>query len=167
MSPLNTPTTRRAVADFDVKAAHPRAHYWEVFLVLRRHAGQHHRATTARTARTHRRPVDLTDVGRLPTASLPTVVRTGTLARSSAATLRPVLRERCCLSEACPPRRVELFLEAFAAALPLVPVALNARQFLAQSGDLAFLFLNARIAGVLLGRRPSPGHRSVMPYPRK
>ena len=73
--------------------------------------------------------------------------------------------EGSCLSESCSPRCVELLLEAVAAALPPVVVALDPRQLLAQPFDLSFLFPNAGIAGILLGRRPLRSHHALMAYP--
>ncbi len=93
-------------------------------------------------------------------------------AGSSAATLGPVLGEGSRLPESCPPRRVELLLEVFTAALPPIPVtlppipvALDPRQLLAQSCDLSLLFLNAGIAGILLRPGTLPWHPTVMPDP--
>ena len=99
-------------------------------------------------------------------------MRTCAPAGSSAATLGPVLGEGSRLPESCPPRRVELLLEVFTAALPPIPVtlppipvALDPRQLLAQSCDLSLLFLNAGIAGILLRPGTLPWHPTVMPDP--
>ena len=57
--------------------------------------------------------------------------------------------EATCLSKFCSPRWVDLLLEAVAAVLPPVAVALDPRQLLAQPFDLSFLFPNAGIVGIL------------------
>ncbi len=99
-------------------------------------------------------------------------MRTSAPAGSPAATLGPVLGEGRGLPESCPPRRVELLLEVFTAALPpipvalpLIPVALDPRQLLPQPCDLSLLFLNAGIAGILLRPGTLPWHPTVMPDP--
>ncbi len=92
-------------------------------------------------------------------------MRTCAPAGSSAATLGPVLGEGSRLPESCPPRRVELLLEVFTAALPPIPVTLDPRQLLAQSCDLSLLFLNAGIAGILFRPGTLPWHPTVMPDP--
>ena len=69
--------------------------------------------------------------GRSPATRLPAAVG----ARAPTAALGPVLGEGSCLSESRSPRRVELLLEAVSVALPLVPVALDSRQLLAQPFD--------------------------------
>ena len=135
------------MADLDVEASHEGAHHREVFLVLRCHAGHHHAAATVRTGRRRGGSLGLVDSGRWPATRLPAVLRARAPTRTPATALGPVLGEGSCLSESCSPRCVELFLEALAAALPPVPVALDSGQLLAQPFDLSFLFPNAGIAG--------------------
>ena len=171
---LDAPATESAVTDLDVEAPHDGAHHPEVFLVLRGHAGHHQRAAAVGTRRRHRRPVNFVNVRRPLAAPPPTVLGARAATRTSAMTLRPVLREGSCLSKSRPPGRCELLLEvvalpleSFAAPLPPVPVPLDPFQPLAQSFDRSFLFPDARIAGILLGRRTLPWHHPVMPQPRK
>ena len=111
------------------------------------------------------RSVGLVDSGRWPATRLPAVLRARAPTRTPATALGPVLGEGSCLSESCSPRCVELLFEAVAAALPPVPVALDSGQLLAQAFDLSFLFPNAGIAGILLGRRTLRSHHAVMPHP--
>ena len=162
----------RAVADLDVEAAHDGTHHREVFLVLRRHAGHRDRPAAVRTRGRRRRSAGLVNLRRTRAARLPAIVRTRAPAGSPAATLGPVLGEGSRLPESCPPRRVELLLEVFTAALPpipvalpLIPVALDPRQLLPQSCDLSLLFLNAAIAGILLRPGTLLWHPTVMPDP--
>ena len=169
--PDATPTLR-AVADLDVEAPHDGAHHREIFLILRRHPGQLDGAAAVRTRGSHRRSAGLVNLRRTPAARLPAVVRTCAPAGSSAATLGPVLGKGSRLPESCPPRRVELLLEVFTAALPpipvalpLIPVALDPRQLLPQPCDLSLLFLNAGIAGILFRPGTLPWHPTVMPDP--
>ena len=169
---LDATPTLRAVADLDVEAPHDGAHHREIFLILRRHPGQLDGAAAVRTRGSHRRSAGLVNLRRTRAARLPAVVRTCAPAGSSAATLGPVLGEGSRLPESCPPRRVELLLEVFTAALPPIPVtlppipiALDPRQLLAQSCDLSLLFLNAGIAGILLRPGTLPWHPTVMPDP--
>ena len=164
---LDTAPALRAVADLDVEASHEGAHHREVFLVLRRHAGHHHGAATVRTRRRRGGSVGLVDSRRSRATRLPAVLCARAPTRTPTATLAPVLGEGSCLSEPRPTRLVELFLEAFASPLPPVPVALDPRQLLAQPFDLSFLFPNAGIARILLGRRTLRWHHAVMPHPRK
>ena len=179
MAALDATPTLRAVADLDVEAPHDGAHHREIFLILRRHPGQLDGAAAVRTRGSHRRSAGLVNLRRTRAARLPAVVRTCAPAGSSAATLGPVLGEGSRLPESCPPRRVELLLEVFTAALPPIPVtlppipvtlppipvALDPRQLLAQSCDLSLLFLNAGIAGILLRPGTLPWHPTVMPDP--
>ena len=162
---LDATPTLRAVADLDVEAPHDGAHHREIFLILRRHPGQLDGAAAVRTRGSHRRSAGLVNLRRTRAARRPAVVRTCAPAGSSAATLGPVLGEGSRLPESCPPRRVELLLEVFTAALPPIPVALDPRQLLPQSCDLSLLFLNAGIAGILLRPGTLPWHPTVMPDP--
>ena len=91
---LDTPPTRRAVADLDVEAAHQRAHRGKVFLILRRRAGHFDRAAAVRTGRRGRRRQGLVDPRRTRAAPLPAIARTWPPSGTAAATLRPVLGER-------------------------------------------------------------------------
>ena len=163
MAALDATPTLRAVADLDVEAPHDGAHHREIFLILRRHAGQLDGAAAVRTRGRRRCSAGLVNLRRTRAARLPAVVRTSAPAGSPAATLGPVLGEGRGLPESCPPRRVELLFEVFTAALPpipvalplitvtlpLIPVALDPRQLLPQPCDLSLLFLNAAIAGIL------------------
>ena len=155
----------RAVADLDVEAPYDGAHHREIFLILRRHAGQLDGAAAVRTRGWRRCWAGLVDLCRTRAALLPAVVRTSAPAGSPAATLGPVLGEGSGLPDSCPPRRVELLLEVFTAALPLIPVALDPRQLLPQPCDLSLFFLNAGIAGILLRPGTLPWHPTVMPDP--
>ena len=169
---LDATPTLRAVADLDVEAPHDRAHHREIFLILRRYAGQLDGAAAVRTRGRRRCSAGLVNLRRTRAARLPAVVRTSAPAGSPAATLGPVLGEGRGLPESCPPRRVELLLEVFTAALPpipvalpLIPVALDPRQLLPQPCDLSLLFLNAGIAGILFRPGTLPWHPTVMPDP--
>ena len=169
---LDAPATTRAVADLDVEPPHDGAHHPEIFLVLSGHAGRHHRATAVRTRRRHRRPVSLVNLRRPLTTSLPTVLCARATTRTSAPTLRSVLGEGRCLPESRPSGRGQLLLEVvalplelFAAPLPSIPVPLDSLQLVAQSFERSFLFPDAGIAGVLIGRRTLPWHHRVMPQP--
>ena len=172
MAALDATPTLRAVADLDVEAPHDRAHHREIFLILRRYAGQLDGAAAVRTRGRRRCSAGLVNLRRTRAARLPAVVRTSAPAGSPAATLGPVLGEGRGLPESCPPRRVELLLEVFTAALPpipvalpLIPVALDPRQLLPQPCDLSLLFLNAGIAGILFRPGTLPWHPTVMPDP--
>ncbi len=172
MAALDATPTLRAVADLDVEAPHDGAHHREIFLILRRHAGQLDGAAAVRTRGRRRCSAGLVNLRRTRAARLPAVVRTSAPAGSPAATLGPVLGEGRGLPESCPPRRVELLLEVFTAALPpipvalpLIPVALDPRQLLPQPCDLSLLFLNAAIAGILFRPGTLPWHPTVMPDP--
>jgi len=79
----------------DVEAAHHGAHRGKVFLTLRRRAGHFDRAAAVRTPRQRRRRQGLVNVRRARPASLPAITRTGPSAETTAATLRPLLGERC------------------------------------------------------------------------
>ena len=124
-------TIRAHPSRLDVEASNERSHHREIFLVLRCDAGHQHRAATVRTRRRRRGSMGPVDSGRSPATRLPAAVG----ARAPTAAPGPVLGEGSCLSESRSPRRVELLLEAVSVALPLVPVALDSRQLLAQPFD--------------------------------
>ena len=73
----------------------------------------------------------LVNSGRSPATRLPAVLRARAPTRTPASALEPVLGEGSCLSKSYSARSVELLLEAVAAALPPVAVALDPRQVLA------------------------------------
>ena len=93
----------------------------EIFLILRRHAGQLDGAAAVRTRGRRRCSAGLVNLRRTRATRLPAVVRTSAPAGSPAATLGPVLGEGSGLPESCPPRRVELLLEVFTAAASTDP----------------------------------------------
>ena len=76
--------------------------------------------------------MDFVDLSRPPAACLPPVLRTGAPSRTFATTLPTLFGEGRRLAETRAPRRVKLLLEPSRAALPAIPVALGARQILAQ-----------------------------------
>ena len=167
---LDPPPTLRAVADLDVEATHQRAHRGKVFLILCRRAGHFDRAAAVRTGGRRRRRQGLVDVRRARPASLPAIARAGTPAGTTAATLRPLLGERCGLpaSRAALGRQLlfqvlvlafqplDLTLQAVVPALQaaiLTVHALVARQIVTQSLDLPVLLLDDNVPRVLFGRR--------------
>ena len=159
MAALDTPPTRRAVADLDVEAAHQRTHRGEVFLILRRRAGHFDRAAAVRTARRRRRRDGLVDPGRTRAAPLPAIARTGPPAGTAAATLWPLLGERRGLPASRAALGSQLLFQVLVLALQsldltlqaVVPAlqaailtvhALVARQIVTQSPDLPVLLLD-------------------------
>ena len=91
MPALHTPPTLRAAAELHVETPHHRAHRGEVFLILRRDAGDGNRAATVRTARRGRCRSGLVDPRRAPAAPMAAIARTGPPAGTTATTLWPVL----------------------------------------------------------------------------
>ena len=122
---LHAPLTLRAMAHLDVEAPHEGTHLGQVFLVLRRPAGNLDRAAAVRTGRRGRRRVRLVNLCRLPSAPMLPVLRTASSPRTPAASLRPVLGEGSCLPASGAPRRLELLLQMLAAALPLTATIVN------------------------------------------
>jgi hypothetical protein len=85
-----------------------------------------------------------------------------------------ILRKRRGLSEASPPRGVELLLEtlvlvlqSIAVALGLSPFVLHARHLLTQARDLILLALDQIVAFIAGRSRALVGHGRLMPYRRK
>ena len=162
MAALDPPPTLRAVADLDVEAAHQRAHRGEVFLILRRCAGHFDRAAAVRTPRRRRRRQGLVDMRRARPASLPAIARTRAPAGTTAATLRPLLGERCGLPASRPALGRQLLFQVLVLVLqPLDPAlqaavltvyAFVARQIVTQPPDLPVLLLDDNVPRVLLRR---------------
>ncbi len=166
MAALHPPPTLRAVADFDVEAAHHRTHRGKVLLVLRRRAGHFDRAAAVRTPRWRRCRQGLVDLRRARAAPRPAIARAAaaarTTARTTAATLRLVLGERCGLPASRAARGSQLLFQVLVLALqPLDPTlqavvltmhALVARHLVTQSRDFPVLLLDDNVARVPLGR---------------
>ena len=159
---LDAPPTLRAVADLDVEAAHHGAHRGKVFLILRRRAGHFDRPAAVRTPCRRRRRQGLVDVRRARPASLPAITRTGPSAGTTAATLWPLLGERCGLPASRAALGRQLLFQVLVLALQpldltlqatvLTVYALAARQIVTQPPDLPVLLLDDNVPRVLLGR---------------
>ena len=163
MAALDAPPALRAVADLDVEAPHNGPHHREVFLILRRHALYCDRAAAIRTPGRHRCLMDFVDLRRPPATRLPPVLRTGAPSRTFATTLPPLFGEGRRLAETRAPRRVNLLLEPSRAALPAIPVALGARQILAQLRVLTLQLFDTAVPRVRL----PPGCIRVIGLPRR
>ena len=125
MPALDTPPAPRAVAYFDVEAAHERTHSREVFLIQRRDPLHCDRAAAVR-ARRCLRGVGLVDSRRSLPTPVPPVVRTRPSAGSSAAALPPVLGEGGGLPKSRATRGRQRFLETTDLPPQTVPLALQA-----------------------------------------
>ena len=178
---LNPSPTLRAVADVYVEAAHEGTHHREVFLVLRRHAGDLNRAAAVRTRGRCRCRVALVDLRGARAARLPPVGRAGPPAGTPAAPLGSVLGEGGRLPESGSPRGRQLLLEVVD--LPLQAVVLTPQSLVAA---LQAFVLVSQARAVALAPRPLPalllrawlpfltaipsplvGHTQVMPYCEK
>ena len=163
MAALDAPPALRAVPDLDVEAPYNRPHHREVFLILRRDALYCDLAATIRTPGRQRCFMDLVDLRRPPATCLPPVLRTGAPSRTFATTLPPLFGEGRSLAETRASRRVELLLEPSRTALPAIPVALGARQILAQLRVLTLQLFDAAVPGIRL----PPGCIRVIGLPRR
>ena len=163
MTALDAPPALRAVADLNVEAPHNGPHHREVFLILRRDALYCDRAATIRTPGRQRCFMDFIDLRRPPAACLPPVLRTGAPSRTLATTLPPLFGEGRRLAETRAPRRVKLLLEPSRAALPAIPVALGARQILAQLRVLTLQLFDTAVPRTPL----PPGCIRVIGPPRR
>ena len=94
---------------------------------------------------------------------MPPVLRTGAPSRTFATTLPTLFGEGRRLAETRAPRRVKLLLEPSRAALPAIPVALGARQILAQLRVLTLQFFDTAVPRVRL----PPGYIRVIGLPRR
>ena len=163
MAALDAPPALRAVADLDVEAPHNGPHHREVLLILRRDALHCDRAAAIRTLGRQRCLMDFVDLRRPPPARLPPVLRTGAPSRTFATTLPPLFGEGRRLAETRAPRRVKLLLEPSGTALPAIPVALGARQILAQLGVLTLQLFDAAVPRIPLPPGWTGETRLVMP----
>ena len=94
--------------------------------------------------------MDFVDLRRPRPTRLPPVLRTGAPSKTFATTLPPLFGEGRRLTETRGPRRVKLLLEPSRTALPAVPVALGAREILAQLRVLVLQFFDTAVPRVRL-----------------
>ena len=167
MPPLDPAATRDTAAHLHVKAPDDRPDHREVFLILRRDAGQLHRAPTAGARRRQRRVIRHIDMrgNRAPGAA--PIPATGPSSPWPAAALRAIFGERGRLPEPGAPRGIELLLQAFTPALPSIAVALRPRQVVAQAPEFFLLVPDQLVAFVVGWTRALIGHARFMADSRK
>ena len=170
MTTLHPAPTLDAGADLHVELPHDRLHHGQIFLDLDRDAGAGDGPATVRAAGRQRRAVAFIDVRRSGASSATALGRPGPPPRASVPALGSRLPKRRRLTEARPPRRVQLVLQplvlplqAIAFALDLAPLGLGTRQRLLQPRNLSALLLEQALHVVGTGRALS-GHAGVMPY---
>ena len=178
---LHAPLTPRAVAHFDVEAAHDRAHLRDFFLILRRHVGHCDRPAAVGAHPRHRRFQGLVNPCRARAARLPAILRTSPSTGTPAASLRAVLGEGGGLSEPRPTRSgqlppqvldlplLTLVLASQAVDLALLPVVLPLapRQLFPEPPYLVAQPSYPFVAGIVAGQPVLVDHTRLMPYLRQ
>jgi hypothetical protein len=166
MAALNAPATHRTRPHMNAKLADDGADHRQVLLILGDDVGVVHRAATRRARRWQWCVEGRIDARRDGSRSVAAVRCAGAPARWTATALSVGFGERRGLAETRAPRRIELILEAFVAALQSIALVLGPGQRVAQPSDLLPLASDQRVAIVRRRRRVHIGHTPVMPEGR-